>query len=82
MRFGCASSSAFADNARNVFCHEAQEVALRAAAPAEGTGLVRFKLTAAVPASVAILIVVLASAWQRFIQCMDSIRKATKTARP
>lgn len=76
------AAAAFADNARNVFCHEAQEVALRAAAPAGGTGLVRFKLMAAVPASVVILIVVLASAWQCFIHRMDSIKKAINTARP
>ena len=76
------AAAAFADTARNVFCHKAQEVALRAAAPAEGTGLVRFKLMAAVPASVLILIVVLASAWQCFIQRMDSIKKASNTARP
>lgn len=76
------AAAAFADNARNVFCHEAQEVALRAAAPAGGTGLVRSKLMAAVPASVVILVVVLASAWQCFIQRMDSIKKANNTVRP
>jgi len=76
------AAAAFADNARNVFCHEAQEVALRAAAAAGGTGLVRFELMAAVPASVVILMVVLVSAWQCFIQRMDSLKKTCNTARP
>lgn len=76
------AAAAFADNARNVFRHEAQEVALRAAAPAGGRWPLRFKLMAAVPASAVLLIAVLASAWQCFIQRMDSIRKASNTARP
>lgn len=69
--------AAFADNARNLFCHEAQEVALRAAAQAGGRWLVRFKLITAKPAFV-VLIVVLATAWQCFIKRMDSIKKANK----
>ena len=71
------AAAAFAVNARNMLCHEAWEVTLRAAAPAGGRWLVRCKLIAGVPAFAVLLIVVLASAWQCFFQRMDSIKKAS-----
>ena len=72
------AAAAFADNARNMFCHQAREVTLRAAAPAGGRWLARCKLIAGVPAFAVLLIVVLASAWQCFFQRMDSIKRASK----
>ena len=72
------AGAAFADNARNVLCHEAGEVTLQAARAAGGSWLVRFKLIAGASAFALLLIVVLALGWQCFIQRMDSIKKASK----
>lgn len=50
------AAAAFADNARNVLCHEAREAALQAAAPAGRRWLTWFKPIVAVPAFAVLLI--------------------------
>ena len=52
------ASAAFADNARNVLCQEAQEAALQAAAPTSRRWLTWLKPIVAVPACAVLLLVV------------------------
>lgn len=52
------AAAALADNARNVLCHEAPEVALQVARPTEGKWLAWFKPIVAVPASAVLLLVI------------------------
>jgi hypothetical protein len=52
------AAASFTDNARNVLCHEAPEVARQAATPMEGKWLAWFKPIVAVPALAVLLMVV------------------------
>lgn len=73
------AAAAFADNARNVLCHEAREGNLRAAAPARGGSFAWLRPVVAVPA---LAVLLMALAYQSLVSVPYWKMVATQSAAP
>ena len=71
------AAAAFADNARNVLCHEAREAALHAAAPGSRRWLAWLKPVVAVPAFAVLLLVI---AYQNAVTIPEAKKEARSNA--
>ena len=71
------AAAAFADNARNVLCHEAREAALHAAAPGSRRWLAWFKPIVAVPAFAALVLII---AYQNAVTIPEAKKEAGSNA--
>lgn len=71
------AAAAFADNARNVLCHEAREATLHAAAPGSRRSLAWLKPIVAVPAFAVLLLVI---AYQNAVTIPEAKKEAGSNA--